>query len=52
MKNPDPEALKLVYWAEIEKTYSLLSYKFNEVDTIKDGKISIQHFKNIIRGTK
>lgn len=52
MKNPNPDALKLVYWGEIQKTYKLLSYKFNEVDTIKDGVISIQHFKNIVRGTK
>ena len=41
MKNPNPDALKLVYWAEIEKTYKLLSYQFNKVDIIKDGKISI-----------
>ena len=50
--HPNHDALKLVYWGEIDKTYKLLSYKFNEVDTIKDGMISIQHFKNIIRGTK
>ena len=41
-----------MYWGEIEKTFKLLSYKFNEVDTIKDGIVSIQHFKNIVRGTK
>jgi len=49
---PQPEALKLVYWAEIEKCYKILSYKFNEVDIIKDGMISLQHFKNIVRATK
>jgi Ca2+-binding EF-hand superfamily protein len=49
---PDPESLKMVYWDEIQKCNKLLSYKFNEVDTIKDGMISLQHFKNIVRDTK
>lgn len=52
MSQPDPDALKLVYWAEIEKCYKLLSYKFKEVDTIADGVVSLQHFKNIVRSTK
>ena len=52
MKHPDPEALKLVYWDEIQNVYKLLSYKFEEVDTIKDGVVSLQHFKNIVRSTK
>lgn len=52
MTHPDPEALKLVYWDEIENIYKLLSYKFNEADTIRDGIISLQHFKNIVRSTK
>jgi len=52
ISQPNPEALKAVYWDEINKCYKLLSYKFNEVDTIKDGMISLQHFKNIVRGTK
>ena len=52
MKHPDPEALKLVYWDEITNVYKLLSYKFEEVDTIKDGVVSLQHFKNIVRSTK
>lgn len=52
MKHPNPDALKLVYWDEIQKTYQLLSYFFEQVDTIKDGIVSIQHFKNIVRGTK
>jgi hypothetical protein len=52
MKHPNPEALKLVYWDEIQKCYRLLSYAFEEVDTIKDGIVSLQHFKNIVRGTK
>ena len=52
MKHPDPEALKLVYWDEIMKTYNILRYSFEEVDDIKDGMISLQHFKNIIRSTK
>jgi Ca2+-binding EF-hand superfamily protein len=49
---PHPEALKLVYWAEIEKCYKLLSYKFQEVDVIADGMVSLQHFKNIVISTK
>lgn len=52
MSHPDPDALKLVYWNEIKNIHRLLSYKFHKVDTIKDGSISLQHFKNIIRGTK
>ena len=49
---PDQDALKLVYWDEIEKCYKLLSYKFKQADTIEDGMISLQHFKNIVRSTK
>ena len=49
MTHPDPEALKLVYWDEIIKTYNILVHSFEEVDLIKDGMISLQHFKNIIR---
>ena len=41
-----------MYWDEIQKCYTLLQYKFNEVDVIKDGLVSLQHFKNIIRSTK
>lgn len=52
MSSPDPDSLKLVYWDEIHKVNTLLSYKFKEVDTIADGMISLQHFKNIIRGSK
>ena len=52
MKHPDPEALKLVYWDEIHKTYKILRYSFEEADEIRDGMISLQHFKNIIRSTK
>ena len=26
---PNPDALKIVYWGEITKCYKLLSYKFN-----------------------
>jgi Ca2+-binding EF-hand superfamily protein len=52
MKSADPDQLKKVYWDEISKTSSLLNYKFKDVDTIEDGMISLQHFKNIIRGTK
>lgn len=52
MTQTDPDALKVVYWAEIDKCYKLLSYKFSEVDITKDGMISLQHFKNIVRGTK
>lgn len=52
MTHPDPEALKLVYWDEIMKTYNILLHSFQEVDIVKDGMISLQHFKNIIRATK
>ena len=52
MTHPDPNALKTIYWEEINNTYTLLKYKFNDVDEIKDGIISLQHFKTIIRGTK
>lgn len=52
MTHPDPEGLKLVYWDEIMKTYNILRYSFEEVDIIKDGMISLEHFKQIIRGTK
>jgi hypothetical protein len=52
MKHPNPDALKLVYWDEIQKCYKLLSYFFEEVDTVKDGIVSLQHFKNIVRKTK
>jgi hypothetical protein len=52
MKHPNPDALKLVYWKEITKCFKLLTYHFEEADTIRDGIISLQHFKNIIRGTK
>ena len=52
MTHPDPDGLKLVYWDEIMKTYNILRYSFEERDIIKDGMISIDHFKQIIRGTK
>ena len=52
MTHPEPEALKMVYWEEINNTYTLLKYKFNEADEIKDGIVSLQHFKNIVRSTK
>lgn len=52
MSAPDPDSLKLVYWDEINKVNTLLSYKFKEVDAITDGMISLQHFKNIVRGSK
>lgn len=52
MDQQDPDALKVIFWSEIEKCYKLLSYKFKEVDTIEDGMISLQNFKNIVRGTK
>ena len=52
MKSADPDQLKKVYWDEINKTSALLEYKFKAVDTVADGIVSIQHFKNIIRGTK
>jgi hypothetical protein len=52
IKHPDPDALKLVYWKEITKCYKLLSYFFDQVDTVKDGLISMDHFKNIVRKTK
>lgn len=52
VEHPDPEALKLVYWEDIMNIYKLLSYKFNEVDIIRDGIISLQHFKNVVRSTK
>jgi len=52
MKHPNPDALKLVYWDEIQKTYQLLSYFFEQVDIVKDGIVSLGHFKNIVRGTK
>ena len=51
MKYPDPDALKLVYWDEIMKVNTILSYKFLDADIIRDGMISLQHFKNIIRST-
>ena len=41
MKHPNPDALKLVYWDEIQKTYQLLCYFFEQVDTIKDGIVSL-----------
>jgi hypothetical protein len=52
MKHPNPNALKLVYWEEIENTYRLLIHKFNSADTDKNGKVSIDWFKNIVRDTK
>ena len=52
MKHPDPDALKMVYWKEITNVYKLLSYKFNEVDIVRDGIVSLQHFKNVVRSTK
>lgn len=51
-KTPNADALKVVYWGEIEKCAKLLSYKFNAADTHKDGILSLKAFKNIIRGTK
>lgn len=41
MKHPDPSALKLVYWDDILNVYKLLSYKFNDIDTTKDGLVSL-----------
>ena len=41
MSHPDPNALKMVYWEEINNTYTLLKYKFDDCDTIKDGIISL-----------
>ena len=52
MKHPNPNALKLVYWEEIENTYRLLIHKFNGADADKNGKVSIEWFKNIVRDTK
>lgn len=37
----NPEALKTVYWKEIEQCYRILSLSFEEVDAIKDGIISL-----------
>ena len=52
MKHPDPDSLKLVYWDEIIKVYNIIKIKFEEADEIKDGLISLQHIKNIVRSTK
>lgn len=52
MTHPDPDALKLVYWDEIMKTYNILKFSFEEADEIKDGIISLEHFKKIVRSTK
>ena len=52
MKHPNPNALKLVYWEEIENTYRLLIHEFNSADADKNGKVSIDWFKNIVRDTK
>ena len=52
INQPNPDALKLVLWDEIQKCYKLLSYKFEAADELEDGYISLQHFKNIIRATK
>ncbi len=41
MKHPEPDALKTVYWEEINNTYKLLSYKFDDADEIKDGIVSL-----------
>jgi len=40
-ENAHPEALKIVYWHEIEKCFKLLSYKFKEADVDKNGIISL-----------
>lgn len=52
MTHPDPDALKLVYWDEILKTYNILKFSFEEADEVKDGVISLEHFKQIVRSTK
>jgi hypothetical protein len=52
MKHPNLEALKLIYWDEIQKTTRLLKYLFNQADINNDGVVSLQHFKNIVRKTK
>ena len=45
MKHPDPEALKMIYWSEIANTYGLLRYRFEGADEVKDGVISLEHYK-------
>ena len=49
VKHPDPEALKLVFYDEILNIYKLLSYKFNEIDSKKEGIVTLSTFKTIIR---
>lgn len=41
LNHPDPDALKLVYWDEIQKTYNILKYNFEGADEAKDGMISL-----------
>ena len=55
--HPDPEALKRVYWGEIMIIFRYISYRFHENDTEipkvgRSGQVSLEAFKEIIRGTK
>ena len=52
VKHPDPEALKLVFWDEIMNIFKLLSYKFHEADSKKEGIVALSAFKGIVRQTK
>lgn len=60
-KIPDHNSLRMVYKQEIDKCNKLLSYQFLEYDPgkenkegvlVKEGIVSLQDFKKIIRGTK
>lgn len=52
MKQPEPEALKFIFWDEIMKTYKLLEKRFQKLDNVKEGACYLQHFKDVVRGTK
>ena len=57
ISHPDPEALKRVYWQEILCIFRYLSYRFHENDKEmgkqgRSGSVSLDVFKEIIRGTK
>jgi predicted metal-dependent hydrolase len=42
------EALKLVYWDEINKTYSIILRKFKAIDEKNTGFIPLKDFRSII----
>ena len=46
------KSLEVIFSDEIKRTSNLLNYKFRKVDYAKNGRVSLEAFKHIIRETR